>query len=376
MHPPTKHDLCPMNAKSVDLRELSKDEITALVASLGEKAYRAGQLWEWLWKKNAPSIEAMSNLPKELRAALAERSVLRPLVVAEQQKSSDGTIKCAFRTWDGHVVEGVLIPTEKRMTACVSSQIGCSLACDFCATGKLKRIRNLSAGEIVDQVVQLAAMAQEHFRKPLTNIVYMGMGEPLLNYANTLRSTERINAEDGLGMSFRRITVSTAGIAKQIRQLADDGAKFNLALSLHAATDEKRSRMMPINDTNTLADLMDALRYYTRKARKEVTFEYILFRGFNDSLEDARHLVRLCSQVDAKVNLIEYNAIDDGHYQRTDLEQALQFQNFLESKGITARIRRSRGRDLDAACGQLANKTEPALAGGERVMKPASVQKP
>lgn len=365
-----------MNAKPVDLRELSKEEVTALVAELGGKPYRAAQVWEWLWKSHAPSIGAMSNLPKDFRAQLAERAVLRPLTVVEEQQSDDGTIKCAFRTWDGHIVEGVLIPTAKRVTACVSSQIGCSLDCDFCATGRLKRVRNLSAGEIVDQVVQIGRMAEAGLQRPLTNIVYMGMGEPLLNYANTLRSAERIHAEDGLGMSYRRITVSTAGIAKQIRQLADDGAKFNLALSLHAATDEKRSGMMPINDTNDLEELMAALRHYTRLTRKDVTFEYILFRDHNDSLEDARDLVRLCSRLDAKVNLIEYNATGDGRFQRTPIERALKFQNYLESKGITARIRRSRGRDIDAACGQLANKNAPAEAGGERVMKSKAAQKP
>ena len=365
-----------MNAKPIDLRELSKEEVIALVAELGEKPYRAAQVWEWLWKTHAPSIEGMSNLSKDFRAKLAERAVMRPLTIVEQQKSTDGTIKCAFRTWDGHIVEGVMIPTEKRITACVSSQIGCSLDCDFCATGKLKRVRNLSAGEIVDQVVQIARLAEEHLKRPLTNIVYMGMGEPLLNYANTMRSAERINAEDGLGMSYRRITVSTAGIAKQIRQLGDDGAKFNLALSLHAATDEKRSSLMPINDTNNIEELVSALRHYTRLTRKDVTFEYILFRDFNDSMEDARDLVRICSKLDAKVNLIEYNATDDGRFQRTPIEQALKFQNYLEGKGITTRIRRSRGRDIDAACGQLANKNEPAVVGGERVMKPKAAQKP
>lgn len=365
-----------MNAKPVDLRELSKEEITALVGELGEKPYRAKQVWEWLWKKHAPSIDAMSNLPKEFRTRLAEAAVLRPLTIAEEQKSTDGTIKCAFRTWDGHVVEGVLIPTEKRMTACVSCQIGCSLACEFCATGQLRRIRNLSAGEIVDQVVQVARMGMEHFGKPLTNIVYMGMGEPLLNYTNLMRSTERINAADGLGMSYRRITVSTAGIAKQIRHLADDDAQFNLALSLHAPTDEKRSRLMPINDTNSIAELMDALRYYHRTTGRGVTFEYILFRDVNDTLEDARELVRLCSQLDAKVNLIEYNAVDGLSFQRSDPQQAVRFQQYLQDRGITARIRHSRGRDIDAACGQLANKNEPAAKGGERKLKPVSAQKP
>jgi 23S rRNA (adenine2503-C2)-methyltransferase len=358
-----------MNTKPIDLRELSKEEVTALVAELGEKPYRAKQVWEWLWKMHASSIEGMSNISKDLRAKLAERAVLRPLTIAEQQKSTDGTIKCAFRTWDGHVVEGVLIPTEKRITACVSSQIGCSLDCTFCATGRLKRVRNLSAGEIVDQVWEIAALAQEHFQRPLTNVVYMGMGEPLLNYANTLRSAERLNAPDGLGIAYRRITVSTAGIAKMIRQLGDDGAKFNLALSLHAPTDAKRSSMMPINDSNSLAELVDALRYYNRLTRKEVTFEYILFKGINDSLEDAQDLVRLCSRVHAKVNLIEYNTTDDGRFQKSTNEQTFLFQQYLDRKGIISRLRRSRGRDIDAACGQLANKNELAVKEGERILK-------
>jgi len=341
---------------AIDLRSLSLDEIKSLVAELGEKPYRAKQLWEWLWKKKARSFDDMSDLPKAFRAALADRTVLRPLVLAEEQRSQDGTVKCAFKTWDGHVVEGVLIPTPTRLTACISSQIGCSLTCSFCATGKLKRIRNLDAGEIVDQVVMIDALAQKYYKQGLTNIVYMGMGEPLLNYANTLRSAERISAEDGLGMSARRITVSTAGIAKMIRKLADDGARFNLALSLHAANDAKRDRIMPINEQNTLAELKDALRYYTRTLRKDVTFEYILLRGFNDSLADAQELVKYASDVHAKVNLIEYNPIDSGEFGRTESKDAEAFQQYLDRKGIVARIRRSRGRDIDAACGQLANK--------------------
>ena len=358
-----------MPAALTDIRELTLEEIQQLVAELGEKPYRAKQLWEWLWKKGAHSWEAMSDLPKTFRAQLAERTVLRPLTIVEQQKSSDGTIKCAFKTWDGHVVEGVLIPTPTRLTACISSQIGCSLTCSFCATGKLKRIRNLDAAEIVDQVVLINKLANEHYKQDLTNIVYMGMGEPLLNYASTMRSAERIMAEDGLGMGARRITVSTAGIAKMIRKLADDGARFNLALSLHAATDAKRDRIMPINEQNSLGELKDALRYYTRVTRKEVTFEYILLRGFNDSLDDAQQLVRYASDVHAKVNLIEYNPIDDGGFGRTDAKDAEAFQQYLDRKGIIARIRRSRGRDIDAACGQLANKNDPAVKSGEVVLK-------
>ncbi len=351
-------------ATVADIRSLSQDEIKALVAELGDKPYRARQLWEWLWKKKARSFDDMSDLPKALRAALAERTVLRPLVLAEEQRSADGTVKCAFRTWDGHVVEGVLIPTPTRLTACISSQIGCSLTCSFCATGKLKRIRNLDAQEIYDQVVLIDKLARKYYQEGLTNIVYMGMGEPLLNYANTMRSAERITAEDGLGMSARRITVSTAGIAKMIRKLADDGARFNLALSLHAANDAKRDRIMPVNEQNSLAELKDALRYYTRTLRKDVTFEYILLRGYNDSLQDAQELVKYASDVHAKVNLIEYNPIDGGEFGRTEATAAEAFQQHLDRKGIIARIRRSRGRDIDAACGQLANKNAVQKVGG------------
>lgn len=354
---------------TTDIRDLSLEEIKALVAEVGEKPYRAKQLWEWLWKKKARSFDDMSDLPKAFRAHLAERMVLRPIQLAEEQRSQDGTVKCAFKTWDGHVVEGVLIPTPTRLTACISSQIGCSLTCSFCATGKLKRIRNLDAQEIYDQVVLIDQLAHKYYQQGLTNIVYMGMGEPLLNYANTMRSAERISAEDGLGMSPRRITVSTAGIAKMIRKLADDGARFNLALSLHAANDAKRDRIMPINEQNSLTELKDALRYYTRTTGKDVTFEYILLRGFNDSLADAQELVKYASDVHAKVNLIEYNPIDAGGFGRTDAHDAEAFQQHLDKKGIIARIRRSRGRDIDAACGQLANKNEPAFKEGERVMK-------
>ncbi len=359
----------PMDQALPDIRSLTREEVSALVEGIGERSFRAKQVWEWLWKRSARSFEQMSDLPKALRSKLMERTTLRPLTLAEEQRSEDGTVKCAFKTWDGHVVEGVLIPTPTRLTACISSQIGCSLSCSFCATGRLKRIRNLDAGEIVDQVVMIDELARKYYAQGLTNIVYMGMGEPLLNYANTLRSAERITAGDGLGMSAKRITVSTAGIAKMIRKLADDDARFNLALSLHAANDAKRDRIMPINEQNSLGELKDALRYYTRTTRRPVTFEYILLRGFNDSLADAQELVKYASDVHAKVNLIEYNPIDSAGFGRTDPKVAEAFQQYLDRKGIIARIRRSRGRDIDAACGQLANKNEPALKDGERLLK-------
>ncbi|MBK7240296.1 MAG: 23S rRNA (adenine(2503)-C(2))-methyltransferase RlmN [Flavobacteriales bacterium] len=367
-------DLCAVSTTPIDIRSLSKEQLTALVADLGEKPYRAKQLWDWLWKKKARAWDDMSDLPKAFREKLSEHTLFRPLELVEEQRSEDGTIKCAFRTWDGHIVEGVLIPTPKRQTACISSQIGCSLTCTFCATGKLKRIRNLDVAEIVDQVTLIDDLALKYNKKNVTNIVYMGMGEPLLNYANTMASADLINSQDALGMGSRRITVSTAGIAKMIRKLADDGARFHLAISLHAATDAKRDTIMPINEQTPLAELKDALRYYTRMTKKDVTFEYILLKGFNDSIADAQDLVRYASDVDSKVNLIEYNPIDasanvKGSFQRSSDEDAAAFMYHLESKGIVARIRRSRGKDIDAACGQLANKNTPAIKDGERVMK-------
>jgi 23S rRNA (adenine2503-C2)-methyltransferase len=247
------------------------------------------------------------------------------------------------------------------MTACISSQVGCSLTCAFCATGKLKRMRNLEASEIYDQVVALRDQAENTYNIPLSNIVYMGMGEPLLNYKNTLASVEKITSPEGLGMSPQRITVSTAGIAKMIMKLGDDGVKFNLALSLHAANDEKRNKIMPINEQNSLDALAEALRYFYDKTGTRVTYEYIIFRNFNDELQDARELAEFCKHVPCKVNIIEYNPIDDGEYQQADAHKVDAFARFLESKNIVVNVRRSRGKDIDAACGQLANKNTAAL---------------
>ena len=344
-----------MSKPPVDIRELQVDEVQLLTEELGEKPYRGKQLWEWLWKKRARSWDDMSDLPKTFRAKLAERCVLRPLVLAEEQKSEDGTVKCAFRTWDGHIVEGVLIPTPTRLTACISSQIGCSLTCSFCATGKLKRVRNLETGEIVDQVVLIDQLAHKYFDQGLTNIVYMGMGEPLLNYRNVLESVERICGTPGLGMSPRRITVSTAGIAKAIVRLGDDRVKFNLALSLHAANDLKRSKIMAINDSNNLEALGAALRHFHACTESRVTFEYIIFDGFNDGLEDARELAAFCRNVPCKVNIIEYNPIEGGEFRMARADKVADFVALLEDRNLIVNVRRSRGKDIDAACGQLVN---------------------
>jgi 23S rRNA (adenine2503-C2)-methyltransferase len=242
------------------------------------------------------------------------------------------------------------------MTACISSQVGCSLTCKFCATGRLERLRNLNADEIYDQIVLLRNQAEEKYKIPLTNIVYMGMGEPLLNYNNVMDSIFKITSPEGLNMSPQRITVSTAGVAKMIKKLGDDGVKFNLALSLHAANDVKRNQIMPINETNTLEVLADALKYFYSKTGTRVTYEYIVFKDFNDDLQDAKELAEFCKNIPCKLNIIEYNPIEDGEFQQTTPERLEAFVNYLESKNIIVNVRRSRGKDIDAACGQLANK--------------------
>jgi 23S rRNA (adenine2503-C2)-methyltransferase len=290
------------------------------------------------------------------------------LHVSDEQISIDRTVKCAFEIEKNKVVEGVLIPTSSRMTACISSQVGCSLACTFCATGRLKLLRNLSHGEIFDQVVYLKNQAEARYQTSLTNIVYMGMGEPLLNYKNVLKSIDLLTSSEGLGISPRRITVSTAGIAKMIKKLGDDQVKFNLALSLHAANDEKRNKIMEINETNSLDELREALQYFHERTGTRVTFEYIIFKDFNDSIRDAAELADFAKSVPCKVNIIEYNPIDGGDFQQADSRKVEVFAKFLEERNMIVNIRRSRGKDIDAACGQLANKNK-AIGITERILK-------
>ncbi|CCH56169.1 radical SAM enzyme, Cfr family [Fibrisoma limi BUZ 3] len=344
-----------------DIRKLTPAQLKDWLVQHGEQGFRAKQIHEWLWKKSALSFDQMTNLSLPMRELLNNHFEIRPLNVATQQRSSDGTIKSSFRLFDGNLVEGVLIPALRnddpdRMTACVSSQVGCSLTCKFCATGYMDRKRNLDAAEIYDQVVAIDRQAKENYGTSLSNIVYMGMGEPLLNYKNVMESVKLITSPEGLGMSPKRITVSTAGIAKMIKQLGDDQVKFNLALSLHAANDQKRDQIMPINESNTLEALGDALNYFYKKTGTRVTFEYILFYNFNDTLQDAKELWAFTKRVPAKVNIIEYNPIAEANFKNTDPQTLDKFAGFLESKGVTVNVRRSRGKDIDAACGQLAGK--------------------
>ena len=339
-----------------DIRKLGLPELKDYVSETGLPVFRAKQIWEWIWVKSAHTFEEMSNLSLLMRAQLTKDFDILPISVQTDQKSNDGTIKLAFALHDKALVEGVLIPADDRMTACVSSQVGCSLSCKFCATGYMDRKRNLDPAEIYDQVVEIDKQAKRHFDTPLSNIVFMGMGEPLLNYKNVLRSIERITATDGLNMSPKRITVSTAGIAKMIIKLADDQVKFNLALSLHAANDVKRNQIMPINETNTLKVLKEALLYFYQKTGNQITFEYIVFDNFNDRIEDAEELWHFAKSIPSKINIIEYNPIAEAQYQNTTADKLEQFAEFLKSKKLIVNIRRSRGKDIDAACGQLANK--------------------
>ncbi|HUH34895.1 MAG TPA: 23S rRNA (adenine(2503)-C(2))-methyltransferase RlmN [Moheibacter sp.] len=340
-----------------DIRKLNLPELEAYLQSVGEKSFRAKQIYEWLWKKNAHEFEDMTNLSKKLREELDSVFSIDNVRVDLMQKSDDGTIKNAVKLHDGNIVESVLIPTETRTTACVSSQVGCSLNCTFCATATLKRMRNLTAAEIVDQVVVIDKESREYFQRPLSNIVFMGMGEPMMNYNEVVKSIRIITSKDGLEMSPKRITVSTSGIPKMIEKLADEDLKVKLAVSLHSAREEIRNVIMPFTEKFPLPVLLESLQYWYAKTKNKITFEYIVWKGINDTQADIDALVRFCKKVPSKVNLIEYNSIDDGQFQQAENSAIDQYITTLEKNGIVAKVRRSRGKDIDAACGQLANKS-------------------
>jgi 23S rRNA (adenine2503-C2)-methyltransferase len=341
-----------------DIRKYSKEQLLDFFLSIGEKKFRAEQVYSWIWQKGATSFDEMSNLSLSLREKLISNFVIFAIKEDVVQFSNDGTIKARFTLHDGHKIEAVLIPvpSEERFTVCVSCQVGCSLTCKFCATGRMKRVRNLDPAEIVDQVVMINKICQTTYGHNLTNIVYMGMGEPLLAYSNVIESIEKITSPDCLHMSPRRITVSTAGIAKMIKKMADDEVRFNLALSLHAADDEKRNEIMPINEQNDLKSLMESIEYFYRKTKNRISYEYIALRNFNDTDEDAKKLIKLCKRFPVRVNVIEYNPIDNSEFDKSDEDQINRFARIIREAGIMITVRRSRGKDIDAACGQLANK--------------------
>ena len=346
-----------MKPKKKDIRSLTKEQLREFFEKNGDKAFRGNQVYEWLWTKSLHTFEAMTNISKETREMLQENFVINHIEVDSMQRSKDGTIKNGIRLHDGLIVESVLIPTEKRTTACVSSQVGCSLDCRFCATSRLKRMRNLNPDEIYDQVVAIDKQSKLYHNHKLSNIVFMGMGEPLMNYNNVLKSIDKITSSEGLGMSSKRITVSTSGVPKIIKKMADDEVKFNLAVSLHSAIDEVRTSIMPFNETFPLKDLRESLVYWYEKTQRVVTYEYIVWDGINDKKEDIIALINFCKLIPCKVNLIEYNPIDDGEFQQASSRAIDNYISNLEMHDIVVNVRRSRGKDIDAACGQLANKS-------------------
>ncbi|WP_299603058.1 23S rRNA (adenine(2503)-C(2))-methyltransferase RlmN [uncultured Aquimarina sp.] len=346
-----------MKPKKKDIRALTKEQLRQFFVENGDKAFRGNQVYEWLWNKGAHSFEEMTNISKSTRQILEDHFVINHIRVDQMQRSTDGTIKNAVRLHDGLVVESVLIPTPTRTTACVSSQVGCSLDCRFCATARLKRMRNLNPDEIYDQVVAIDNESRLYHNRPLSNIVFMGMGEPLMNYNNVLKAIDKITSSEGLGMSPKRITLSTSGVPKMIKKMADDEVKFKLAVSLHSAIDSVRSSIMPFNENFPLKDLREALEYWYSKTKSRITYEYVVWKGINDAKKDIDALVQFCSYVPCKVNLIEYNPIDDGEFQQASNAATDNYIKALESKGFVVNVRRSRGKDIDAACGQLANKS-------------------
>lgn len=341
-----------------DILSVTFNELCNSLLELGEKKFRATQLYEWLWKKRVRSFDEMSNLSQNLREQLSERYFFQTVKIVTPQTSADGSCKFAFALNDGNVVEGVLIPSKDRMTACISTQVGCGMQCAFCATATLGFTRNLSVGEITDQFFVMDAYARENGSNGISNIVYMGMGEPLMNYAAVMDSIERLTDPKTVGLAPSRITVSTSGIVKNIVKLADDGFPCNLAISLHAPKDSLRSVIMPVNKSNSLEKLSDALAYYHEKTGGRITIEYLLLRDVNDSIQHARDLAEFTKRFPVKINVIEFNPHENSVYKKSDRQTLDAFVNFLKGLNLIVNVRYSKGRDIAAACGQLAGKVK------------------
>jgi len=353
--------------KKIDILSLSRDELRELVSKTDAK-FRADQVYRWLWKNQVRSLDEMTNVPASLRLRLSQECVMKTITPSEVQTANDGTAKMLFELDSGRHIETVLIPDldrngkVNRLTVCVSSQVGCAMGCSFCATGLMGFQENLSTGEIVDQVIHANRLAQETYSTGITNIVFMGMGEPLLNYDMVLDATNKLTSEEGMGLSARRITVSTVGLAGRIKQLADDNMRFNLAVSLHSPFDSKRSSIMPVNRKakTDLNALMESIEYYTRKSGRPITYEYCMFEGFNDSIHDARELAKLVRRAPSKVNLIMYNPVEGLGFKKSSEKTLNAFIACLVEDRVLVTVRRSRGQDIDAACGQLATKKASA----------------
>ena len=339
-----------------DIRSLSIEELEKFFIQNGDQPFRATQVNQWLWKKGVHDFDFMTNLSKSTRKLLKKYFVINHIAIHRQQKSKDGTVKNLIKLFDNLMVESVLIPSANRTTACISSQVGCSFDCKFCATSRIKRMRNLNTDEIYDQVVAIDQQSRHYFGRPISNIVFMGMGEPLLNYRNLIASIDKITKPEGLGISPSRITVSTSGLPKIIMKMADDLVKFRLAVSLHSAIQPIREKIMPFSVKFPLEDLAKSLKYWYQKTSKSVTYEYIIWKDINDNEKDISALVNFCKIIPCKVNLIEYNPIQDDEFFQADSEIVKAYQSTLEANRIIVTVRRSRGKDIDAACGQLSNK--------------------
>ena len=339
-----------------DIRLIRPENLEQLLKKNKFPKYRSKQIQNWARKINVQSFDQMSNLPSDLIHFLIENFKLNKSKVKTSKKSSDGTIKFAIQLYDNLIVEAVLIPSNKRITACVSSQVGCSLDCNFCATSKIKKMRNLESYEIFDQIMLLNKESINHFSSNITNIVFMGMGEPLLNYKNVIESIDQIASDFGIGISYKKITLSTSGISKMIRKMADDNVKFNLAISLHTALEKTRNKVMPFSKSFPIKELVDSLEYWYKKIKRKITFEYLIWKEINDDFEHINALVSICKRIPSKVNIIEYNYTDNSMFRNADDKWINNYVTTLKENRIPVSVRRSRGKDIDAACGQLANK--------------------
>jgi 23S rRNA (adenine2503-C2)-methyltransferase len=344
----------PPDSSFIHIKQLNTDEWSELLQQQKQPLFRKKQLEEWLWKKRAMSFPEMTNIPEHFRTFLQEKFICSSILSFDESISLDTTRKYAFYLGNNDITEGVLIPSEDRVTACISTQVGCPLNCKFCATGSLGFSRNLSFAEIHDQIVFLFNKAEEVYNKPLSNIVVMGMGEPLLNYENTMLALEKISNKELMNFSPQRITLSTSGIVPGIKRMADEKIPYGLAISLHSAIQEKRKKMMPVSNKYPLIALSEALKYYHKKTENRITIEYILFENINNEIEDAEALARFCLSFPVKINIISYNYIQQGDFKKSQPKKTEAFTEFLKSKNIIVNIRNSKGSDIAAACGQLA----------------------